>query len=244
MAYADDLNTFSATKHGLQAQADTVSAFTVLFGLRIAAGKLRLGVFAAACSSLQETIVIHHKNWVPQTLPLRYTGLVRILGFHFQLDGSHKFQHQQTKQRLQLACAAMATAIRSSPAGVALTAMVSCLARAAYTGQFGAWDQENLHSLETPLNTLFRRLSGLLPTTATQLLYMSPAQGGMGFPSLYDYIQKRKWTLVHRALLMKSSAAQAMGGLMDRAARSGGYPTRPGGAYTRLLPNNHSHLIT
>ena len=38
----------------------------------------------------------------------------------------------------------MATAIRSSPAGVALTAMVSCLARAAYTGQFGAWDHEAL----------------------------------------------------------------------------------------------------
>ena len=222
VAYADDLNTFSATKHGLQAQADTVSAFTVFFGLRIAAGKLRLGVFGAAPSSPPESIIIHHKLWAPQTLPLRYTGIVRILGFHFQLDGAHTYQHQQTKQRLHLACAAMATAIRSSPAGVALTAMVSCLARATYTGQFGAWDPAELHSLETPLNTLFRRLSGLLPTSATHLLYMPSTLGGMGFPSLYDYIQRRKWTLVHRSLHMKSAAAQAVGGLLNRAARSGG----------------------
>ena len=38
--------------------------------------------------------------------------------------------------------------------------------------------------------------------------------------------------------------AQAMGWLMNRAARSGGYPTRPGGAYTRLLPTNPSHPTT
>ena len=29
------------------------------------------------------------------------------------------------------------------------------------------------------------------------LLYVSPAQGWMGFPSLYDYVQKRKWVRVH-----------------------------------------------
>ena len=66
----------------------------------------------------------------------------------------------------------------------------------------------------------------------------------MGFPSLYDYIQKRKWTLVHRSHLMKSSAAQAMGGLLNRAARSGGYPTRPGGAYTRLITSPYSNHHT
>ena len=84
----------------------------------------------------------------------------------------------------------MATAIRSSPAGVALTAMVSCLARAAYTGQFGAWDQEVLRSLETPLNTIFRRLSGLLPSSATHLLYMPSTLGGMGFPSFFFFLGK------------------------------------------------------
>ena len=41
---ADDLNTFSATWLGLQAQADIVSAFSTLFGLRIAANKLSPGI--------------------------------------------------------------------------------------------------------------------------------------------------------------------------------------------------------
>ena len=60
VSYADDLNTFSATKPGLQPQADTVSAFTVFFGLRIAAGKLRLGVFGSSLITPPEDITIHH----------------------------------------------------------------------------------------------------------------------------------------------------------------------------------------
>ena len=240
VAYADDLNTFSASCQGLQAQADTVSAFTSFFGLRIAAGKLRLGVFGGAPVTPPDTITIHHQGWVPQSLPLKYSGIVRILGFHFQLDGSHQYQHLLTKQRLQLACAAMSTAIRSSPASVAMTAMISSLSRAAYTGQFGAWDQSDLMDLETPLNSVLRRIAGFRPTTATQLLYMAPTQGGMGFTSLQDYIQRRKWSLVHRTLLTSSTSARAMGGLLSRAARQGGYPTRPSGAYTRLHPGTPS----
>ena len=135
----------------------------------------------------------------------------------------------------------MATAIRSSPASVALTAMISCLTRVAYSGRFRSWDQTELRNLETPLNSLLRRLSGFSPSTATQLLYIAPSQGGMGFTSLCDFIQKRKSTLVHRLLLLPSSASNAMGGLLTRAARFGGYPTRPGEAYTRLQTQHPIH---
>ena len=86
-------------------------------------------MFGVVPVSPRETITIHHQGWSPQLLPLRYSGNVLILGFHFQLDGSHQYQHLQTKQRLQLACTAMSTAIRSSLASVALPAMISSLSR-------------------------------------------------------------------------------------------------------------------
>ena len=134
----------------------------------------------------------------------------------------------------------MSTAIRSSPPSVAMTAMISCLARAAYTRQFGAWDQSALKDLETPFNGVLRKIAGFRPTTATHLLCMAPTQGGMGFTSLQDYIQRRKWNLVHRTRLTSSTAATAMGGLLARASRQGGYPTRPSGAFTRLHPGTSS----
>ena len=47
----------------------------------------------------------------------------------------------------------------------------------------------------------------------------------MGFTILHDYIQKRKWSLVYRTLLVKSSVMVAMGGLLNHAARAGCYHT-------------------
>ena len=129
-----------------------------------------------------DTVIIYHQGCVPQVLPLKYSGIVRILGYHFQLDGSHHYQHFLTKQRLQLACAAMSTAIRSSPASVAMTAMISCLSRAAYTGQFGAWDQSDIMDLETPINGVLRRIAAsALPLPPTYYTW-PPLKGGWASP--------------------------------------------------------------
>ena len=168
----------------------------------------RLGLFGGSPSSSPETITINHLGRIPHNLSLKYVGVVRILGFHFSLDCSHSYQLMLTKQRVQLACSAMTTATRSSPPGVAMTAAISCLARAAYSGQVGAWTQKDLLALETPLNILLRRLFGFRPSTDTNLLYMATSHGGMGFSRLYDYVQK----LVHRSLLLRSTSSSAMGG--------------------------------
>ena len=51
---------------------------------------------------------------------------------------------------------------------------------------------------------------------------MTAAQGGMGFTSLYDYVQKRKRNFVHSTLLLQMPAPLLMGGLLNRATRGGG----------------------
>ncbi|OXE35208.1 MAG: hypothetical protein CGW95_15305, partial [Phenylobacterium zucineum] len=233
VSFADDLTTFSPDCSGLQAQADIVSAFTNLFGLQIATNKLRLVVFHGRPPLAPETITVHVAGWQPVHLSPQYAGVVRILGYHFSLDGSHRYQHKLTKQRIAIACGAMYHSTRSSPAGVALTAMVSCIARASYAGQFSPWSPDDLRALEPPLNALYRRLLCMMPTSATHLLYMPTTYGGAGLPSLADNVTRRKWNIVHRALHMNNTAARATGGLLDRAARLSGYPTRPM-AYSRI----------
>ena len=52
--------------------------------------------------------------------------------------------------------------------------------------------QDHKYGLKYGLNGVLRQIVGFRPTTATHLLYMAPTQGGMGFPSLQDYIQRRK----------------------------------------------------
>jgi len=200
VSFADDLTTFSSDCRGLQAQAHTVSAFTGFFGLTIATHKLRLVVFGGSSPPLPETVVVHTASWRPVPLSLQYSGVVRILGYHFSLDGSHAYQRTLTKQRITVACGAMHHATRSSPAGVALSAMVSCMARASYVGQFSPWTLKELQALEVPLNNLFRRLLKMMPTCATNLLYMTTPYGGAGLPCLSDNVIRRKWKIVHRSL--------------------------------------------
>jgi len=138
-----------------------------MFGLTIASQKLRLVVFGHAGGTLGETIIIHTGRWVSQTLPLCYSGIVQILGFHFELNGSHTYQFQITKQRIAIACAAMATAVRTAPAGIVSAVTLSVLARACYAGQCSHWSVQELELLGRPINALFRRMAKFLPPTAS-----------------------------------------------------------------------------
>ena len=101
VAYADDLNTLSATRRGLQAQADTVSAFPTLFGLRNAANKPRLGLFGGTPSVPPETTTIHHLGWIPKTLSVRRGG--PHPGFPLQLYRTNT-PHRTQLQWLVLVC--------------------------------------------------------------------------------------------------------------------------------------------
>jgi len=129
------------------------------------------------------------------------------------------------------------------PAGASrpkLTRSLPSQASSASLLQHISSDWWSLAALEVPLNYLFRRLLKMMPTCATNLLYMSTTYGGAGLPSLVDNVIRRKWNIVHRSLQLGGPSALAMGGLLDRAARAGGYPTRPY-AYSHIrAPVSHS----
>ena len=97
------------TRKGLQRKADIISAFTTLFGMEISVGKLRLAVFGstpppAAALTHVDTLLIHGAGWTPETVHLRRTGTIKMLGVLFDISGPQVSQIAATKLRLQRVC--------------------------------------------------------------------------------------------------------------------------------------------
>ena len=106
-AAADDLLSACGTLHALQRKADIVSAFCIIFGLDIATTKLRTfhlqwgnGNLDLAPSddpaqqSFQDTLLVHTGRWIPQTVRLASTGVMKHLGVHWDMryDGASIYQ--------------------------------------------------------------------------------------------------------------------------------------------------------
>ena len=79
-----------------------------------------------------------------------------------------------------------------------------------------------------------------MATFPTRLLYLPASSGGLGLPRLSTYVNMRKWSMAQRALTQErpTPTAQAVAGMLDRAARLSGSPTDTGGGgqYRLYLP--------
>ena len=154
ISYADD-QTWS------QRKADILSAFTVLFDMELSPAKLRLAVFGPCPPDMGPTpgLVIHVNLWAPTHVPLRTSGIIRMLGVTFDTTSPER------------ACTTLCAQRRLDSAVIA--ASVSSLTRASYTAQFSPWVAQELAELDVPLNQLFRRLSGNM-RTFPPTYYISP----------------------------------------------------------------------
>ena len=226
LAYADDLVSMAHTRAGLQRNADIISAFTTLFDMEISVGKLRLAVVGPAPPPATDpadadTLLIHGAGWTPETVHLRRTGTIKMLGVLFDISGPQTSQIAATKLRLQRVCNILMA--QRAVDNAALTATISTLTRAAYTAQFSPWPAQDLLDLDIPLNKLYRKISSNMPTFPNALLYLPSSAGGLGFPRLSSYTNARKWSIAQRAITAGNDAAEAAGELLQRAARYSGY---------------------
>ena len=243
MGYADDLVSTSRSLHGLQRQADIISAFALCFHMEISVSKLRLAVFGRRTrhSPPTEALTIYGEHWSPQHVSVKDDGTIKMLGMTFDIHGPQHTQAAATTLRIGRASAIMGA--QRAVDNAVLTATVSSLTRASYTAQFTAWSAAALPGLDTKFNQLYRRLSGNMPTFPTRLLYLPTSSGGMGLPRLSTYVNMRKWSMAQRALTHErpTNTAHAVAGLLDRAARLSGCPTDTGGpasiGYTSSTPS-------
>ena len=148
MGYADDLVSTASTLQGLQRQADTVSVFALCFDMEISVSKLRLALFGGPRLSTPpaltaiEALIIRGAAWSPQRVEVRRTGIIKMLGMTFDIQGPQRTQAQATKLRLARASAIICA--QRSVDNAVLTAWVSSLTRASYTAQFTPWSAGDL----------------------------------------------------------------------------------------------------
>jgi len=133
-AYADDLFSVSAHREGLQLQAETVSAFTIIFGIIIAIHKLRTfakcwGVEPSHYSNNDYALITHGPDWSPQNTLVRHVddeahfdSVFKYLGVQKDVNNRFRRQHDVTKALIRQT--GLAATSRQASAETIYTVMV------------------------------------------------------------------------------------------------------------------------
>jgi hypothetical protein len=238
-AYADDLFSISARREGLQLKADTVSAFTIIFGIKIAIHKLRT---FAKCWGDEPS---HHRNthydlltyddgWIPHRTPVRYVeqdanfdSVFKYLGVH--IDVNNRFKHQYNITAANIAQASLSASSRQASAETIASVMViSPFRKAAFPSKYCPWNLNDHRALDIPVNSLYKHHLHLMPSNPNAALYMPVDTGGLGLQRLSDTILIDKWAMIWRGLHADTSTRIATEGLLHRALRLGHTDTDTG----------------
>ena len=236
-AYADDLLSISASSTGLQAKADMVSAFCIVFGMEIAASKLRAvqihwGQEDRHCDAVS-TLTIRNLHWDNTTpVPLRQWNdpeakPTKYLGILFDYINSHSTHLGLTIAGIRRDFSALQRRACLPLLKIEI-AIAGVISKARYAAAYSSWTLPTLQKLDRLFSANYRRILSLHAGFPTALLYASPRVAGLGLPCFSDVVTLSKLSLVHRALHGDDATAHAMQGLLSRVARHAGRPLRPG----------------
>ena len=221
LCYADDLLTVSGQLSGLQAKADLMSAFALIFKLKFNKPKLRLflqesGVFKDKTSN--PFLVIRENHWNNTCrLPLSIGGEFKSLGFIHNLGGPGT-QFPATLSYVNKVCKIISTKL-ASPTAKILALNVHLFNKTSYVGQYGSWPLETFEKLDIPVQALLRKITRNLPSHPNRLLYMNRNDGGLQLRKLSDHCQFAKYALLHRSLLADEDTRDSINNLLLRSAR-------------------------
>ena len=238
-AYADDLFSISARREGLQSKADIVSAFTIIFGLKIAIHKLRTfakcwGEEPSNHTNIDYNLIVHVRDWIPFEIPVTYVAddldndsVFKYLGVYIDANNRYRKQYRTTKEMIRKTCEA-ATYRQASAETITTVMLVSPFRKAAFPGKYCPWSRKELQDLDKPVSSLYKRHLNLMNSTSKAALYMSRDTGGMGLGRLSDQILCDKWAMTWRGLHADLSTRIATEGLLNRALRIGQTSTDDG----------------
>ena len=214
-AYADDLFSISARREGLQKKADIVSAFTIIFGLKIAIHKLRSFAKCWGEEPSNQTLtdydlLVHDTGWISTAIPVVY----------IDVNNRFKRQHKATMEMIRKSC--ISAKYRRASAETITTVMnISPYRKASFPGKLCPWSLKDHRALDTPVNQLYKHHLHLMQSTSNAALDMAEDVGGMNLPRLSDQILLDKWAMIWRGLRADSHTRIATEGLLHRAMRTG-----------------------
>ena len=234
-AAADDLVSFAGTHEALQAKADIVSAFCLIFGLEVAVQKKLRCFHLKWCADdplVPDHMVIHLAGWRPHSVPLQTDGLMKHLGVRWDMSLHNATQEMLATEQLSLAVGRLTT----MPCTMDLKKVVlegSIFQSLVFHLKFASWSLERFHKLDRIVSKDLRRMLQLDAHSVcrvgylAELLYLGLGEGGMGCVRLSDLVHTRKLSLITRCDKIGSEARGLMSSLLH--ATTGAPPRGYGG---------------
>eukprot|EP01034_Spumella_vulgaris_P032827 gene32827-40519_t len=156
-AFADDMESTSATNSGMQDKANVVSAFCLIFGLRISPSKLRRYFQDWSNNVGQEELTqmtVYTKGWIPNTVEIEVDGVTSYLGAKYEIQTGN--QPQMLQDILDVA-REHCNAIQHTSG--------STMSKLMY------------RQLDTIFSVFYRKITSNMPTIPTALIYTSTREG-------------------------------------------------------------------
>ena len=231
MSFADDVLSLASRKEGLQDQAEVMSASSIIMGIYFAIKKLRTSAITwgqepSGYMNEDYHIQVYDKDWNPIQIPVKYANKAvedqsfRYLGV--QTDFQNRFQQQFKILKEQVEEAATTARHRlASPDTITMAIKLSLHRKISFPGKFSPWSLQELRTLDTPLNGLYKAHLKFLPSTPNAALYMSKEVGGLGITRLSDQINIDKWAMMVRGLYSDQFTSTATLGILNRSLRIG-----------------------
>ena len=216
---AADLVSFAGTHEALQAIADIVSAFCLIFGLEVAVQKKLRCFHLKWCADdpmVPDHIVIHLAGRRPHPVPLQTDGLMKHLGVRWDMSLHNIMQEMLATEQLSLAVERLTT----MPCTMGLKKAVlegSVFQSLVFHLKFAPWSLERFRALDRIVSKAFRKMLQLDAHYPAALLYMALSEGGMGCVRLSDLVHTRKLSLIARCDKIGSEAR----GLMSTCSTEG-----------------------
>ena len=233
-AFVDDLTSFRGTYEGIQAEADIISAFCIIYGIELSLNKLQAIRIQWGNEYLpgEQYILVHTAGWAPHRIPLVSDGAYKTLGMTIDSNPVSFTQFNIVRQQLQTSLALVMKAPVSNDAKITIIKS-SIFPKVIYTAKLAAWTLQQFRDIDKIFSRVFRKLSNCMKTLATELIYMTTDDGGLGFPMFSLICNKRKMNLLMRMdqqLPYRRAIAQS---LLGRGARAQGI----------VIPVGHGAMI-
>lgn len=213
--FVDDLLSTASSVEGMQAKANIVSAFCLIFGLRLAPDKMRRLV-ANGGRGNRFPIRLHPGHWNEAVFLSPYHGgEIKNLGVWYDQTYSGRTDFEGAFGKLTLGLTAVQRVRGSKDMKLRVVAS-SVLPSIVYSVKFLALSLKDCRQLDVRLSAFYRKVCSELHGFPNALLY-SPY--GYNLACLTDMVQGEKWGCLRRAQGGDTFTAVAAANILSRHAR-------------------------
>ena len=217
MSYVDDLISGSSTLEGIHSKADIVSAFALVFQIKLNTSKFRaFGINHGNHHSQpdDEFIVVHGPNWVPTRVPLQSDGTLVHLGSKKDFNLGDEVQFREVEHKLARALGLISASTTVSTSGKlrvvqgVVDKQIRYIASKASWKLHGRGNGASYEALDRILARGIRRITGNMASFPQRLIWADKAVGGFGINSITQSAQEDK--LANMANAYKEGGARAV----------------------------------